>query len=109
MGIDDTGAVQMGRAAFLSGPRRVGAIAAAVGTATGLVMETTSMRQIAMVDLDAILQTLAHRGDRVTVALPDGSAVRWTITKVEWIAQPVSPGDPTGAATIPVTIELTRG
>jgi peptidoglycan hydrolase-like protein with peptidoglycan-binding domain len=106
-GMDDTGQVQTGSAIFLPGPRRIGGITAEVGgPATGPLMETSSTTQVVAVDLDAILQTLAHRGDPVTITLPDGSEVRGAITDVDRVARQISPEDQSGTVVIPVTIEV---
>jgi peptidoglycan hydrolase-like protein with peptidoglycan-binding domain len=106
-GMDVTGRVEQGSAIFLPGPRRIGGITPEVGDpATGPLMETSSTTQVVTVDLDAILQTLAHRGDPVTITLPDGSEVRGTITDVDRVARQVPPDDPSAPVVIPLTIEV---
>lgn len=106
-GIDDTGQIQPGSVIFLPGSRRIGGITAEIGApASGPLMETSSTKQVVSVDLDAMFQTLAHRGDRVLITLPDGSEVRGRITDVDRVARQASPEDPDGPVVLPVTIEV---
>jgi peptidoglycan hydrolase-like protein with peptidoglycan-binding domain len=113
-GLAETGAVEPGQIAFLSGQRRIGQSRTAVGALLqpgSEILETTSTRRIVTADLEADKQLLVAKGDRVTVELPDGRSVNGTITKVGRVAE--SETDPaTGEQTeptIPVEIRLARG
>ena len=114
--LDETGAVELGRVAFLPGARRIGQRKTSVGSvlsAGSEVVETSSTRRVVTVELDAGLQSLARRGERVEVTLPDGTAVRGRITSVGRVAreQESSSGDPNAEPqlVIDVTIELRSG
>jgi hypothetical protein len=113
-GLDETGAIEPGQIAFLAGPRRIGQSKTTVGALLqpgSEILETTSTRRIVTVDLEADKQSLAEKGDPVTVELPDGRSVNGTIAKVGRVAE--SETDPaTGEQTdptIPVEIWMPRG
>ena len=116
LGLEETGAVELGRAVFLPGARRIGQRKASVGSVLSAgteVLDTSSTRRVVTVELDAAMQSLARRGERVEVTLPDGATVRGRITGVGRVAreQESSSGDP-GAEpqlVIDVTIELRSG
>jgi peptidoglycan hydrolase-like protein with peptidoglycan-binding domain len=116
--LEETGAVELGRVVFLPGARRIGQRKTSVGSVLSAgteVFETSSTRRVVTVELDAAMQGLARRGERVEVTLPDGATVRGRITGVGRVAreQDSSGGDP-GAETDPqlvidLTIELRSG
>jgi peptidoglycan hydrolase-like protein with peptidoglycan-binding domain len=118
LGLEETGAVELGRVVFLPGPRRIGERKSSVGSVLSAgteVFETSSTQRVVTVELDAAMQSLARKGERVEVTLPDGATVRGRITGVGRVAreQDSSGGDP-GAETDPqlvidVTIELRSG
>jgi peptidoglycan hydrolase-like protein with peptidoglycan-binding domain len=114
LGVQKTGAVELGQIAFLPGPRRIGQLKTTVGALLqpgAEVMDTSSTKRVATIDLDADKRSLVKRGDRVTVELPDGSTVAGRITSVGKVAE--SETDPqTGEEsdpTVEVTIKLARG
>lgn len=98
-GLKATGEVELGRVAFLRGPRRVTAPAVTLGAALGgggggsegggsggesggeaeppstPVLRTSSTRRVVSVELDADQQLIARRGQRVGVVLPGGAEV----------------------------------
>jgi peptidoglycan hydrolase-like protein with peptidoglycan-binding domain len=113
LGLDQTGAVELGRVVFLPGPRRVGERKTSVGSVLGSgseVLETSSTKRVVSVELDASLQSMARRGVGVEVTLPDGATVRGRITRVGRVAREVDSGsgDPAAeqALVVDVTIEL---
>lgn len=113
VGLERTGTVELGRVAFLPGQRRVGERKTSVGSVLGAgteVLVTSSTKRVVAVELDASLQDLARRGERVDVTLPDGSAARGHITAVGRVAREVDSGsgDPNAEQTlvIDVMIEL---
>jgi peptidoglycan hydrolase-like protein with peptidoglycan-binding domain len=118
LGLEQTGAVELGRVVFLPGPRRVGEHKTSVGSVLSSgseVLDTSSTKRVVTVELDASLQNIAHRGDRVEVTMPDGSVGRGRITGVGRVARELesSSADPSAEPqmVIDVTIELrsTRG
>ena len=118
LGLEQTGAVELGRVVFLPGPRRVGEHKTSVGSVLSSgseVLDTSSNKRVVTVELDASLQEMAHKGNRVEVTMPDGSMGRGRITGVGRVARELesSSADPEAEAqmVIDVTIELrsTRG
>jgi peptidoglycan hydrolase-like protein with peptidoglycan-binding domain len=112
-GLEQTGAVELGRVVFLPGPRRVGEHKTSVGSVLSSgseVLDTSSNKRVVTVELDASLQEMAHKGDRVEVTMPDGSLGRGRITGVGRVARELesSSADPDAEAqmVIDVTIEL---
>jgi hypothetical protein len=89
-GLPETGAVELGRVVFLPGARRIGEHRTSVGTALSAgseVLDTSSTRRVVTIELDAALQSLARKGDRVQVTLPDQSTVRGRIADVGRVAR----------------------
>jgi peptidoglycan hydrolase-like protein with peptidoglycan-binding domain len=89
-GLDETGTVELGRVAFLPGPRRVGERKVAVGSLIGAgaeVLVTSSTRRVVTVELDASLQNIAREGDRVEITLPAGRTVAGRISDVGRVAR----------------------
>jgi peptidoglycan hydrolase-like protein with peptidoglycan-binding domain len=115
LGLDQTGAVELGRVVFLPGPRRIGEHKTTVGSVLGSgseVLDTSSTKRVVSVELEAGLQELAHEGERVEVELPGGGFARGHITKVGRVAREVE-GDSADPGAEPqlvidVTIELRR-
>jgi hypothetical protein len=80
------------------------------------VLDTSSTRRVVTIELDAALQSLARKGDRVQVTLPDQSTVRGRIADVGRVAREkedssasADPGAATGAEqelVIDVTVRL---
>ena len=114
LGLAKTGAVAPGAVVFLPGPRRVGQQKATVGAPLqpgAEVIDTTSIKRVVTIDLDADKQSLVKKGDRVSVDLPDGSTIHGRIASVGKVAQ--STPDPDtgeqGTPTIEVRVALARG
>jgi hypothetical protein len=118
-GLPETGAVELGRVVFLPGARRIGEHRTTVGAALSSgseVLDTSSTRRVVTIELDAALQSLARKGDRVQVTLPDQSTMRGRIADVGRVAREkesadaADPGAATGAEqelVIDVTVRLT--
>jgi peptidoglycan hydrolase-like protein with peptidoglycan-binding domain len=113
--LEETGAVELGRVAFLPGPRRVGERRASVGSLLGdgsEVLDTSSTRRVVAIELDASLQSIARTGDRVEVTLPGGSTTGGRIDSVGRVAREKAAedaaADPNAEAqlVIDVTVEL---
>ncbi len=104
LGLPQTGEVELGRVVFLPGARRVGSHKAKVGSvlATGAeVLETTSVKRVVTVELDVAKQSLVHRGDKVTVTLPDGTTVTGRIVRVGRVAREKDEGGGQGGGGAP--------
>jgi peptidoglycan hydrolase-like protein with peptidoglycan-binding domain len=113
LGLEQTGAVELGRVVVLPGPRRVGEHKTSVGSVLSSgseVLDTSSNKRVVTVELEASLQEMAHKGDRVEVTMPDGSLARGRITGVGRVARELesSSSDPNAEPqmVIDVTIEL---
>ena len=119
-GVRRDGVVELGEVVFLPGPRRVGAHSLALGSSVqpgSEVMETSSTRRVATVQLEASRQDLVREGDRVEVELPDGTTTAGTVVDVgdvaessgdEGAAEDGGAGGGEGEAYVVVTITLAR-
>lgn len=136
LGLSQTGRLSLGTVVFLPGPQLVNTVDATAGSGIGsgggsgsggaaptALLQTSSTRLVATVDLPASSQSEAVVGEHVTVEMPNSSTVGGRITAVSKIAQRSSlsesgsgsgsgssgsgSGDSTsGSSTIPVTISL---
>jgi peptidoglycan hydrolase-like protein with peptidoglycan-binding domain len=108
-GLEETGAVELGRVVFLPGARRVTQRTAQIGgrAGPGPALTTTSTHRVVTVDLDAADQRSARVGARAPVELPDGTTVRGRVASVGRVATAASQQDGGGDPTITVTIRLT--
>jgi hypothetical protein len=115
LGVDETGALDLGDVVFLPTAARVTALPTGLGgRAAGPVLSATSTRRTVNVALDASLRAEVTAGDRVTITLPDGSAVTGRVGSVGRVASTSSSGS--GASgdsqdsgpTVPVTIRPVR-
>lgn len=125
-GMDRDGTIEPDRVVFAPGARRVSEVQIEVGASAGssgssggaevagatessALMTTTSTRRLVSVDLEATKQSLAERGDDVTLELPDGDEVDGTIKRVGKVAEKnVTADDEDPPATIEVQIALKR-
>jgi peptidoglycan hydrolase-like protein with peptidoglycan-binding domain len=118
LGLKATGEVELGRVAFLPGPRRVTALEATLGEGFGggggaeppsvPVLRTSSTRRIVTVALDADQQSIAHRGQQVRVVLPGGAEVEGRVSGLAAVEPsgeggPGEEGEPGLEATVAVT------
>ncbi len=106
LGVDDTGAVELGAVVFLPGPARVGAhqteLGASLAPGTPL-LEVTGPDQEVVLELPADRQDLARVGDEVKVELADGTPVAGRIAAIGATARTVPGVD---EPVVEVTIEL---
>lgn len=105
-GLEETGALELGRVVFLDGPRRVGGHEAAVGSSVGPgrpVLTTTALRREVSASLPADEQGAARVGGRADVLLPDGTSVTGRIAAIGAVAET---DQQSGASTIDVTVSL---
>lgn len=115
LGLEATGEVELGRVAFLRGPQRVTSLKANLGEGLGgggggeggeaeagsgseppstPVLRTSSTRRIVSVRLEADQQSVARRGQKVTVVLPDGAEVPGEVTGLTAVAASAGEGGP---------------
>ena len=108
LGVPQTGIVNPGEAVFLAGPLRVSQVKVQTGATaqTGQeIVDGTSPDHVVIVNLDARQQTLVQVGAGVSVALPNGTNVKGTITDVGTVATTSGSGAQQ-QTTIPVTVTL---
>jgi peptidoglycan hydrolase-like protein with peptidoglycan-binding domain len=90
-----TGAVALGQVVFLPGPIRVATVTATAGApvpAGTAILTASPTRPLVTVALDAAMQQLVRRGDRVEVVLPDGKTTQGTVATVSRVATQPSTG-----------------
>jgi peptidoglycan hydrolase-like protein with peptidoglycan-binding domain len=90
-----TGAVALGQVVFLPGPIRVATVTATAGApvpAGTAILTASPTRPLVTVALDAAMQQLVRRGDRVEVVLPDGKTTQGTVASVSRVATQPSTG-----------------
>ncbi len=108
LGVPRTGVVNPGEVVFLAGPLRVSQVKVLAGSSsqTGQeIIDGTSPDHVVSVNLDARQQTLVQVGAGVSVALPNSTSVKGTITDVGTVATTSGSGAQQ-TTTIPVTITL---
>ena len=119
LGLTVTGTLPLGQAVFLPGAIQVtgvatGAVLGGPAAAGSVVLTGSSLTPVVTVDLDASLQSVVAAGNRVSVTLPDGSAMTGVISQVSTAASAAASssssagnGSGPGAATITVVVSLT--
>src|SRR4029450_8978673 len=109
LGLERTGAVELGDVVFEPGPRRMGQHTLEVGaSAAGQVATTTSLQRTVTIALDASDQDLVSEGDRVRVELPGDERVDGRVAEVGTVAQS-DPADREAEPTVEVTVKLVDG
>jgi len=92
-----TGVVAAGQVAYAPGPLRVTSVSAGLGTPVQpgvAVLTATSPRPVVDVPLPVSQEYLVHRGEPVTVTMPDGTAASGRVSTIS----PVATGAPGGAS-----------
>jgi peptidoglycan hydrolase-like protein with peptidoglycan-binding domain len=85
LGLDKTGAVELGRAVYTAGVVRVDSLSADLDDAVqpgAEMLQVSGLGRAATVELDVADQRLATKGAAVDVTLPDGTKVKGTISSV---------------------------
>jgi hypothetical protein len=102
-----SGSLPLGQVVFEPQALRVSQVTGSLGgPANGPVLAATSDRHVVTVPLDVSQQSEVKAGDKVTVALPDGTTTPGTVSSVGKVATTSgSGGSPT--TTIPVQVKLT--
>jgi peptidoglycan hydrolase-like protein with peptidoglycan-binding domain len=117
-----TGVVAAGQVAYAPGPLRVTTVAAGLGAPVqpgAAVLTATSPRPVVDVPLPVSQEYLVHRGEPVTVTMPDGTAAHGRVSTISPVAtgarggaSPGPPGAPGGSgaasATVNVVVRLTH-
>lgn len=97
-----TGVVPAGQVAYAPGPLRVASLGVTLGAAAQpgvAVLAATSARPVVSAALPVGQEYLVHRGDRVSVTLPDGtSTVPGVVTGISRVASAGSGGAGSGGA-----------
>jgi hypothetical protein len=116
LGVDQTGSLDLGEAAFLPGPLRITKMMAKLGTraAPGMeVAQATSAKRQITVDLSASQQSQVKVGDRAQITLPDNRTTPGVVTRIGRVANAADDtgsgsdaGSSSSNATIPVYIML---
>jgi peptidoglycan hydrolase-like protein with peptidoglycan-binding domain len=108
-GLTEDGVLARGEIVFRDGPARVGQVRAALGRSVApgaQIADLSTNRREVTVDLEATRRSLARKGARVTVELPDGRTARGRVRSVGTTAERASED---AEATIEVRIALGRG
>src|SRR4030095_8931909 len=113
VGLEPTGIVPLGEAAFLPTAIRVSALSATLGPAaqagTSILSGTSTARRV-HIDLDAAQQSQVKEGDEVTITMPGGQTPPGVVAKVGRVA--TTPSDSSDSAdsspTIPVVVTPTH-
>ena len=108
LGVDETGAIELGQVVFLPGAIRVSELKAEKGGAVGPgapVLAATTTTRVVQVDLDAAKQSLAKVGDKVEVKLPGGRTTTGVVASVGSVAQTKGQGE-SAKQVIAVTVTL---
>jgi hypothetical protein len=96
LGVTVTGVVPAGQVAYAPGPLRVASLDVTLGAAAQpgvAVLAATSARPAVSAALPVGQEYLVHRGDQVSVTLPDGTrTVPGVITAISRVASAASPG-----------------
>jgi hypothetical protein len=101
------GSLSWGQVVFEPAALRVATVTGSLGgPASGPVLTATSDRHVVTIPLDASMQSQVKAGDRVTVALPDGTTTPGVISSVGMVAVTSESGG-NATTTIPVQVTLT--
>ncbi|MEV7339492.1 peptidoglycan-binding protein [Streptomyces sp. NPDC093544] len=108
-GLDETGAVELGRVVFAPGAVRVDAVDAEEGATTGpgqKVLSYTGTTQVVTLELDTADRRLAEKGTKVAVELPDGTSIEGRIEDVSTEIDPGDDGQQDPTTKVKVTVAL---
>jgi peptidoglycan hydrolase-like protein with peptidoglycan-binding domain len=113
LGLEPTGALELGQVVFQVGARRVGTVTATLGApvaAGGEILKTTSTRRQVTIELDPDKQSYVRVGETVQVELPDGRVVDGSVSEVGKVAKTEKNADGSeGDPKIDVSISLRGG
>jgi hypothetical protein len=105
LGVDQTGAIDLGRVVFEPTSIRIAQHVAEIGAAAGgPLLKVTDTTRSVHIDLSASRQSAVHVGDSVEVLLPSGATTGATVQTVGTVATAGANG---GDPTLPVELALT--
>jgi hypothetical protein len=98
LGLTETGSLPLGQAVFLPGAIQVtglgtGAVPGGSAAAGSVVLTGSSQTPVVTIDLDASLQGEVAVGNKVSIALPDGSVTPGVISRISTVASSSSSGN----------------
>ncbi|MFI6283772.1 peptidoglycan-binding protein [Streptomyces sp. NPDC051018] len=109
LGLDETGAVELGRVVFESGEVRIDALDADVGgalTMGGKVLTYTGTAKAVTLELEVADRQLAKEGATVGVTLPDDTVISGRVDDVSTIYQAASGQEEEASTVIEVVVGL---
>ncbi len=111
LGLQETGSLPLGEAAFLPSAARITSLVATLGAAAGpgtAVLDASSTARQVSIALDAADQAEVKAGDQVSITLPDGDTTPGVISSVGTVAtSPSDSGDQGGGGTPTITVLVT--
>jgi hypothetical protein len=98
LGLTETGSLPLGQAVFLPSSIQVtglgtGAVPGGSAAAGSVVLTGSSQTPVVTIDLDASLQSEVAVGNKVSIALPDGSVTPGVISRISTVASSSSSGN----------------
>jgi peptidoglycan hydrolase-like protein with peptidoglycan-binding domain len=108
-GLDETGAVELGRVVFAPDAVRVTALEATQGAPVApgqRVLTYTGTAKAVTVELDPADQRLAQQDAAVIVTLPDDSAIGGRVSKATTLIEPPAQGSSDATTTVEVTVAI---
>lgn len=106
--LPESGRIDLGDVVIASGAIRIGALSGTVGAGGGgPVLSYTGTTQSVSVPLEVTDESLAKKGGKVTVTMPNGDRVDGTITEIGAVAHAVESDEPTSDSGSTATIDLT--
>jgi len=109
LGLDETGAVDLGRVGYAAGAVRIDEQSVAAGdavTPNGEVLTYTGTTRVVTVDLEVADQRLAVKDAAVTVTLPDGRRTAGRIAGSSTVIRPAENDDDTTETSVEVTVAV---
>jgi peptidoglycan hydrolase-like protein with peptidoglycan-binding domain len=106
LGLDDTGAIDVGDVVVEPGEVRIGSHLLTIGQQAGAALEVSGTGRVVTVDLPADRQGLITAGDDVQVELSDGSTVAGRVFAVGRVVTPADETDPSSSATVEVAVGI---
>jgi peptidoglycan hydrolase-like protein with peptidoglycan-binding domain len=109
MGLNETGALDVGDAVFLPASVRIAKLTAELGGSASSgeqVAQATSDTLEVQVELAAWQQGQVKQGDRARITLPGNTSVKGKVERLGRVARTAGKDDAVGAATIPAYIGL---
>ncbi len=110
LGLEETGAVELGRVVFAPGDVRVDSVAAGAGQPVrpgDTVLTYSGTAKAVTVELAAADQRVATKGAAVEVTLPDGTTTAGKVARVSTVIEPATAQGEEPATKVEVVVALT--